>query len=322
VAAGDVRESDGAVVWVGCFTAQNAESIVVSREDACCLSEQCGNGKVGAPIESPTASRLLADEIAHMTDIAADMPPNSLYKYRGLDKNRAGGEPYEWDRSIITGCALWAGSPLAFNDPFDCYPVIDFDGTPEEKEAWAAKVAPNNGMTIPVAVEMMENALSDPVTRAKMSEWRENLESVGVLSLTERPDDMLMWAHYANSHHGYCLEMDATIQPFSLAYRVQYAEQRPVFRLFDPDRADIIARTLLHKADFWRHELEWRIVRPANSGPVVFPPQGLKSIIFGAGINNEDETTLREIAAEREIPVTFKRAKLDETNYRVKIVEA
>lgn len=127
-----------------------------------------------------------------MTDIAADMPPNSLYKYRGFDKNRTGGEPYEWDRSIIVGCSLWAGSPLGFNDPFDCYPVIDFEGTREEKEAWAIGVAPANGLTINAAVEMMENALSNPVMRSQMSGWRENVEAVGVLSLTERPDDMLM----------------------------------------------------------------------------------------------------------------------------------
>ena len=257
-----------------------------------------------------------------MTDIAADMPPNSLFKYRGFDKNRLGSEPYEWDRSIIVGCSLWAASPVAFNDPFDCYPVIDFEGTREEKLAWAEGVAPGNGVPICKAVEMMEHALSDPVTRAQMLDWRKNIEGVGVLSLTERPDNMLMWAHYADSHSGYCLELDATIQPMSLAYRVRYAEARPVFRLFDPNRIDIIERSLLHKADFWCYEREWRMVRPDNVGPIAFPPVGLKSIILGAGIASQDETALRALAAERDIPVMLKRAKLDERNYRVEIVGA
>lgn len=256
-----------------------------------------------------------------VTDIAADMPPAKLYKYRGFDKNRADGVPYEWDRSIIVGCSLWAGSPLTFNDPFDCYPVIDFDGAQEEIEAWAAGIAPGLGVPIHQAVEMMENVLGNPVARAQMAGWRENVEAVGVLSLTERPDDMLMWAHYADSHHGYCLELDATIQPLSLAYRVDYAEERPVFRLFDPNRADIITRTLLHKADFWKHEREWRMVGPFH-GPIEFPSQALKSIILGAGIASEDEAMLQAIAAERELPVAFKRAKLNGQNYRLEIVDA
>jgi len=256
-----------------------------------------------------------------MSEIAADMPPASLYKYRGLDKSRADSVPYEWDRSIIVGCSLWAGSPLAFNDPFDCYPIIDFEGTREEKEAWAARVAPAFGIPNEKAVEMMEDALANPVTRAQMAGWRENLEEVGVLSLTERPDDMLMWAHYANSHRGYCLEFDATTLPFLLSYRVYYSEERPIFRLFDANRVDIIKRTLLHKADFWKHEREWRMVGPAKIGPVGFPQQALKSIIVGAGIADEDEVALRAIAAEREIPLKFKRAKLDEHNYRLEIID-
>lgn len=257
-----------------------------------------------------------------MTDIVTDVPPTSLYKYRGFDKKRAGGVPYEWDRSIIVGCSLWAGSPLAFNDPFDCYPVIDFEGTREEMEAWAARVAPAFEVSIQQAVEMVEQALADPVTHAQMFGWRENVDAVGVLSLTERPDDMLMWAHYANSHNGYCLELDATIQPLSLAYRVHYDEERPVFRLFDPNRADIIKRTLLHKADFWEHEFEWRLVGPLDIGPVVFPPEALKSIIFGARIADEDEAALRAMAAERELPLAFKRARLDGQNYRLQIADA
>lgn len=257
-----------------------------------------------------------------MNDIAADAPPDFLYKYRAFDKNRAGGAPYERDRAIVVSGTLWAGSPLGFNDPFDCYPFIDFEGTPTEKLAWTEKVAPNFGVTINDAVAILDAALANPLALAEMSDWRRNLEVIGVLSLTEQADDMLMWAHYASSHQGYCLEFDATILPLSLAYRVQYATERPAFRLFDPDRVDIIQRTLLHKADFWQHEREWRIVRPNKLGPFVVPSHGLKSIIFGADIANEDEKALRAIAAERQIPLRFKRATLDSRHYRVEIIEA
>lgn len=257
-----------------------------------------------------------------MTDIAADMPPASLYKYRCFDKGREGGQDYDWDRAIIVGCSLWAGSPLFFNDPFDCYPVVDFDGTQQERSDWAAQVAANNEMSEQQVLAIMENALKNPTAIALMADWRRNLAQLSVLSLTEEPDDMLMWAHYANSHKGYCLELDATVPPLSFANRVHYIPERPTFRLFDPNKADKLVHMLLIKADFWEHEHEWRMVRPVEHGPLIIPTESLKSIIFGAGITPGDEAELREMANEREVPVAFKRAKLDNRDYRLEIIEA
>lgn len=168
----------------------------------------------------------------------------------------------------------------------------------------------------------MENALSNPAARAQMADWRSSIEPVGIISLTERPDDMLMWAHYATSHQGYCLELDAAILPFALACRVRYAGQRPSYRLFEPNRIDIIQRTLLHKADFWQYEREWRLIQFATTGPVVFPSQGLKSIILGASIKKEDEMALRAIASDRETPLAFKRTKLNDSSYQLEIIDA
>ena len=183
-------------------------------------------------------------------------------------------------------------------------------------------MAPKHGVAIDQTVEMVDNALNNPALREQMSDWRTNIDAIGVLSLTEMSNDMLMWAHYANSHKGYCLELDATVPPLSLAYRVSYADERPIFRIFDQNRLDIIQRALLHKAKFWENEREWRVVTTAKTRQLIFPAKALKSIIFGASMEDEDELALRSIAAERQIPVTFKRAKLDDRNYELAIVDA
>lgn len=257
-----------------------------------------------------------------MNGIVADIPPNCLYKYRSFDKHREGGIPFEWDRSIILNSVLWAGSPLQFNDPYDCYPLADLEGTVDERMAWVTRMAPTSSISTEEAFARLEAALADPAMRAQISDWRKNAAAISVLSLTERADDMLMWAHYAESHRGYCLELDATAQPFLLAYRVSYGRERPSFRVFDSSKADAILPALLHKADFWAHEREWRIVRPMDEGPVAFPPQSLKSIILGAGILPEDEAALRSIVAERKTPLDIRRAKLNERDYRLDIIDA
>lgn len=250
------------------------------------------------------------------------MPPNRLYKYRGLDKNRGGAVPYEWDRSIILDCKLWAGSPLGFNDRFDCYPDINFEFTKEEFKAWTEHYASKHGVSISDMGEKVRSAFNDLAARERILDWGQNVQAFGVVSLTERADDMVMWAHYADSNKGYCLELDATIQPFRLARRVSYTKERPVFRYFDPNRADIIERTFLQKADCWKYEREWRIIRPAEQGPVEFFPHVLKSIIFGADIEDKDEKALRAIATEREITVAYKRVKLHKSNYQFEIIDA
>ena len=57
--------------------------------------------------------------------------------------------------------------------------------------------------------------------------------------MTENPDNLLMWAHYARNHTGLCIEFD-TSEDFLLAtelYQVRYNENnlRPTINLTKKD---------------------------------------------------------------------------------------
>jgi hypothetical protein len=45
----------------------------------------------------------------------------------------------------------------------------------------------------------------------------------GVFSLTKRPDNLALWAKYADNHKGYCLEF-TNLSKFSHIYKIQYGE--------------------------------------------------------------------------------------------------
>lgn len=258
----------------------------------------------------------------------ADLPPPTLFKYRSCDHSLE--HPYKRDRDIIVDGLVWAGSPLAFNDPFDCFPRIDLRGTDEELTHYIGRAIKRNATTqgrkerrTLLARSKRDFRRGSPFSQADGEEaWRQVLAKVGVVSLAERPDDLLMWGYYGASHSGYCVEFKTAEKPFTLAHRVRYAEERPSFRVLDRNRKDLMERLLLGKSAMWRHEHEWRVFFWERVGAREFPFSQLASITLGANISPADEAALRRMVEERGAAVPFKRAALDSRNYAITIRDA
>lgn len=104
-----------------------------------------------------------------------------------------------------------------------------------------------------------------PLVRTTLASAFEN--RVGTLSLSEVPDNLLMWAHYAASHSGFVLELDAHHPYFHAQVspedelrhlrRVMYRDTRPSVALTSLDPADLF----LVKSSHWAYEREWRILK-------------------------------------------------------------
>lgn len=131
-------------------------------------------------------------------------------------------------------------------------------------------------------------------------------DRLGILSLGETPDVLLMWAHYADCHRGFVVEFDAdhaffhqglpdshlgTVQP------VRYSNERPGFSLgaepMPGGVAHYLSSVLLTKSPEWSYEREWRMVVDLNDearfprdvmGRVHLfhvPPECITGVIFG-----------------------------------------
>ncbi len=252
--------------------------------------------------------------------------PARLYKYRSCDLGIESGARYERDRAIIQKNMMWASPPTDFNDPYDCTPTIDLSGTPDERYNYAKRIASQQSVGKPRSerrrreAELIKNLKSGFWITMEQSTkaWSDSVASLGVICLAERADDMLMWGYYSNGHRGYCLEFETEEEPFSRAHRVVYNAERPVFRPLDPHRSELMERVLLRKADFWRHEHEWRVISSAV-GAAEFPPEALKAIILGANISREHEQALRQLVRARSLPVEFRRARLDAKAFRLAV---
>jgi DUF2971 family protein len=103
----------------------------------------------------------------------------------------------------------------------------------------------------------------------------------GVLCLTERADNHLMWVNYAADHTGFVVGFDATSSFFTenerVLGKVNYQSRPNVFSVAD-------LQVCFEKSADWKYEKEWRCVRAFNkseSRDVEFNVPLIKEIVFG-----------------------------------------
>jgi hypothetical protein len=148
------------------------------------------------------------------------------------------------------------------------------------------------------------------------------LNSIGVLSLSEKCDDVHMWSLYADSHRGVCLrfQVSATTPFFARAQPVHYQADRPILNVIRDERMMQVEKALLTKADFWRYQKEWRIIdHDAGPGVHKFPSVLLDGVIFGAKISERNKHMVLGWLAKRNSPAEIMHAQIDSRQFRLNI---
>lgn len=220
---------------------------------------------------------------------------------------------------------VYYADPGNFNDPLDCLPVVNGDLPVEAlKQLLAQMIMRRSAKEIDAALRRLrlrgenatarrdvltENAARELLGRIEYGATHPDVEDrdsyyrlaliakieqelrqgfqTGVLCLSTKFNSPLMWSHYADQHHGICIEYDVSgIAPNSL-HRVRYGESREVLAsqirdwiiADNPDTRGAIERAcLLTKSKEWGYECEWRLIGPQG---LHASPARLKSVIFG-----------------------------------------
>jgi hypothetical protein len=261
-----------------------------------------------------------------------------LYKYVS---------PYLWS-SILKEKRLRFSPPTAFNDPFEmraAYENLTDDAEFEENfsedalkkslKVWLLGQYPNLPSVVlklillgfvkvlkkragPQGFEML-CALSGGVPRRLLYGFYRGLnENIGVLSLTEKPDNLLMWAHYTQNHKGFIIEFDGEHEyfhrqdnpsdDFNYVRKVSYSSFRPNMFL-TPETATVM---LLTKSEDWKYEQEWRmlcwlkdssVINEVNGEPIhlfSFPTTCITGVIFGCRMSPQCKKEMIEYLARDE----------------------
>jgi len=165
-------------------------------------------------------------------------------------------------------------------------------------------------------------------------------KAIGVLCLSERQDDILMWAHYTNSHEGYVIEFDPMHSFFNARRssnddlrhlrQIKYADSRPT--LSHKSMADMAA--FLTKSKHWEYEKEWRMMVAITDSTYTvelpdktinlfaFPAEAVKSVTLGCRASSKTVdaifSALDSDSYLSKVPVF--RAVADKTQFRLNIL--
>ncbi len=290
----------------------------------------------------------------------ASKPHEHRVFYRYLSRQVAG-------LTLSTMTTRWS-SPLLYNDPFDTPNNLSFTfpreavpaiammlmqlivdephrGTPKEasiakaiEAARGARTAEQKSLAL-VGAATKAGMEADEYLRFTNAMWSTKLDVMRVFCVSEVFDDLLMWAHYAESHRGVVLGlrcMDGTATNLCAAKPVAYSHQLPVSedealdwvcRYFDgsmikgmPEekRRQVYDAMTLTKSDHWSYEKEWRCfgdedydclkVRVKHKDDLVrsvpLQPEEVESVYIGCRMPPEDERDLQRLVQEKLPPET------------------
>ena len=236
----------------------------------------------------------------------------------------------EYTGRAITHQELYFSHARSFNDPFDCLPLILLEATKKEFETYLEDYYDRKLPHISKKDKRVsiKEILKDPKRNHKSKlvfkilndAFEQTLDTAGVLSLSEDPQHVLMWSHYADSHKGICLKFKLCEQKgfFTEAYKVVYQNDRPVLNLIKDSHEKVHNDALLVKADFWSYEKEWRMVHP-NRAPGVhkYSAELLEGVIFGVNISDENKQLVKKWILELDHLVDIYQAVINKKTFSI-----
>lgn len=173
--------------------------------------------------------------------------PGSFFKYFGTNS---------YNIDSLENNYIYLSPPTYFNDPYDC--IQDLIEFPSGQKA----------------------------NRKLIRQFTANLETIGVSCFSTVNNSLLLWAHYANGHKGFCLEFHYdssdpnSIHLLPICYRTSFHKLS-----FQLRRDDSIFNMIYTKSKEWSYEKEWRLLKTGlkdeNDRKFQFKPSSLKSIYIG-----------------------------------------
>jgi hypothetical protein len=205
------------------------------------------------------------------------------------------------------------------------------DGTPEQKKQYFSRLIDEKspGMKKRKKWEIINRALKNQTLEKgyddHVARITQSIENCGVVSFSQKPDDLLMFSYYAKDHTGYCLKYRrAAENVLSMARAIDYEERYPKFSIFDVEcgkAASIADRVLYTKASCWRHEAEWRIGFAGLTKRIRKSPQPiLNGIILGCNMESDQRRAIIELNKSRSNPVAVFEARKKKFEFALEIV--
>lgn len=232
-----------------------------------------------------------------------------VYKYRG-----GNDEIFTRDLKSLENDIFWAPTRHNLNDP--CEGFVSCENFRAQLDSIVKRVINSNNEVLDAA---------EQVSR-QFEKIVDKRNDAGIYSLSKTFADELLWAHYANSHNGFCVEYDLDIlvkfgrSEFE-SFDVVYSENLPVIDVRDLSAKDskiIVQKIMGYKSKRWSYEKEHRIVT-SFSGGQSYDFRAVKGIYFGLKMSEEKEQEVMKALAGRQIK--YYKIQLREDSYKLQAAE-
>jgi hypothetical protein len=209
----------------------------------------------------------------------------TTYKYRSY---------YKRDIELLSSSRIYVPNKTELNDPYEgiIEPII-FEEFDMLKNVLSAVFRIKGYDKIEASVGKLKKGINDFINHAN---------TMGIYSLSRIYNNELLWAHYSNSHKGFCIEFNS-MELMDLYYQtskninfvnlinIEYKKATPRLSLNDITKKindkKIIIKMLGSKSLAWEYEDEIRLIFE-GAGEKYINFKAIKSIIFGARASKED----------------------------------
>lgn len=277
-----------------------------------------------------------------------------LYKYRSTSKYSLEG---------LINNELYFSKYTDFNDPFEfSTPFPDLVKTYKKARKEFREYYDNKEISKEVFLKLTNlfKTPSKDILKKRfetLSEIKNNTQNMGILCLSQRDENILMWSHYAEDHKGFCIEFNElnthlsdTADLIDVKYLESFEDLNSpelivdFFMLMFWDYRDLprlewerkyielgqqlkvheesqLALSIIgNKYVDWSYEKEVRLVT-GNKGVIKYDPQSISSITFGLRMSESDKATIRNICkTDDKCHIKFKQAEKLTSGYGLKNV--
>ena len=221
--------------------------------------------------------------------------------------------------------------PGDLNDPFECLPKKP---SAEELNNLINSLIPKNASKEAELIvrTKFDSHYLDELYKAQCEKVNED---IGIFSLSKDWKSSLMWAHYTESHKGYCVGFDSdhiffsdylseNKENFKSIKEVIYSEKRVEIPMILGQVQDYYEPYITKSVD-WIYEEEIRLLtnlksrdkfekkKPFDLYLFKVPHSAINEIILGANIESDNEKVIRKFALENNIQI-FK-SKVSKTTF-------
>ncbi|WP_237061609.1 DUF2971 domain-containing protein [Microbulbifer zhoushanensis] len=216
-----------------------------------------------------------------------------VFKYRSGDDKM-----FLRDIETLAGDRFWAPTKDNLNDPCEGL-VLGNDLI--DQIAFFHKVFSLEKSNSEESLAKITKSLNDLLSKT---------EKAGIYALSKSSTDELLWAHYASSHTGFCIEYDLdTLVHFGgtdyFTFDVIYSDRPPSLSVEDmpsgnSSRNQLIQKLMGYKSKRWSYEREVRVVT-SFSGSQSYDFRAVKSIYFGLNMPDEKRQDIMKALSGRGI---------------------